>query len=457
MQEVRDREVRNWFGCVVQHPAVVVYPETIHDIVVIMRDRERYPSPVRAIGANHSVSACGVADRGTLVVMDKMSRILYIGTDVVAAQAGARYIDIAQELRKHDRQFYVNVEIGNLSCGSAACGGTKDASMPGEYGQVASYVTAVRMVTPDGEVIDVTQVADPDLLRVVRSSYGLLGILVEVTFKVRPLRQMEVHHELYRLEDFISNLPTLTAGGDSLMMYFDPFRDAVCVERRRYRVDSTSRRASRWQWWLRNGVWGSVGPFVAAMATKYIGHLGLRYFLLNRFYGAIFNVVSTALRGRRTIPTDQMIRYHDQATASGYIFSIWAFDESGYSDKLRDYFEFCRSYFRDTGYRPNLVSVGYRILHDESSLFSYSYRGNVITFDPVFTGNPGWEDFIDAYNRFCSARDGLPLFNQSPQLTRDQVRKAFGERLDEFHSYRRRLDPTDRLFSQFFRDILSCD
>src|SRR3712207_6506307 len=144
--EMGNREVRNWFGSIVSFPSVVTEPDNVQDIVAIVQDEERYPSPVRAVGSNHSTTPCGVADDGTVVVMRKMDRILNIGPDTVTAEAGALYIDVARELRKHNLQFYVNVEIGNLTIGSAACGGTKDASMPGEFGQACSYACGIKMV-----------------------------------------------------------------------------------------------------------------------------------------------------------------------------------------------------------------------------------------------------------------------------------------------------------------------
>ena len=36
-----------------------------------------------------------------------------------------------------------------------------------------------------------------------------------------------------------------------------------------------------------------------------------------------------------------------------------------------------------------------------------------MTIDPVSTGNPGWNVFIDAYNQFCSDRNGKPVLNQT--------------------------------------------
>ncbi len=139
-------EVRNWFGSIMSSPRVIVEAESVDEIVAILKDHERYPSPVRAVGSNHSTTPCGVAEGGTLIVMRKMDRIIEIRDDTVTAEAGALYIDINQELQKHKLQFYVNVELGNLTIGSAATGGTKGASMPGEFGQVASYAIVIKMI-----------------------------------------------------------------------------------------------------------------------------------------------------------------------------------------------------------------------------------------------------------------------------------------------------------------------
>src|SRR5689334_16767355 len=105
-----DPIVTNWFGDLVSHPKVVVEAHTVEDIVAVLKDPARYPSPVRAVGSNHSTSRCGAADGGTLIKMAGMNRVLDIQPDSVTVQAGAIYIDIAKELEKHHLQFYVNTE-----------------------------------------------------------------------------------------------------------------------------------------------------------------------------------------------------------------------------------------------------------------------------------------------------------------------------------------------------------
>ncbi|HEX4274532.1 MAG TPA: FAD-binding protein, partial [Bryobacteraceae bacterium] len=117
-------DVTNWFGDVVSHPAAVADANSAQDIIDVLKNPAKYPSPVRAVGSNHSTTACGTAEGGTVLRM-KMNRILNVTADSLTVEAGAIHIDMAQALAKQNLQFYVNTEIGNLTAGSAACCGTK--------------------------------------------------------------------------------------------------------------------------------------------------------------------------------------------------------------------------------------------------------------------------------------------------------------------------------------------
>ena len=445
--------LKNWFGSITSSPRVVVEVTSVEEIVAVMRDVEHYPSPVRAVGSNHSTTACGVADDGTVVITRGMDRILAIGEDTVTAQAGALYIDVNQELRRHGLQFHVNVELGNLTIGSACCGGTKDASMPDEFGQIASYAVAIKMVLPNGELLEVDE-SDPELLQVCRSSYGLFGIVYEATFRVRRLAAMQVHHERFTLDEFAARLPELRQRNASMMLYVNPFRDTITVEFRQYR-DSSTRRLSQWQWKLRNAVWSHYAPMYGYQVSRLVSWRWLRSALVDAYNGLIVLALTRIVKGEATLPIAQQIRYPEVSDNDRYTFSIWAFPEERYIECLRRYYELSEEHYRRTGYRIDLISVGYRILADQSSLFSYSYDGTVITYDPVSTGTLGWDMFLREYNAMCSDLGGVPLFNQTNLLTRSQVERAFGDRLTHFETYRQRFDPHDRLLNGFFAELVA--
>ena len=61
-----------------------------------------------------------------------------------------------------------------------------------------------------------------------------------------------------------------------------------------------------------------------------------------------------------------------------------------------------------------------------------------VAIDPVALGGPEWDRFADCFNEFCVARGGKPLPNQTPRLTGEQMRAAFGARVERFNERRRR-------------------
>lgn len=445
-------EVTNWFGDLVSHPQILVEARSKEDLIAILKDPAKYPPPVRAVGSNHSTSPCGAADGGTLVKMTNMNRILAMTGDSVTVEAGALYIDVAHELEKQNLQMYVNTEIGSLSAGSAACAGTKDGSMPGEFGQVGSYVTNIKMVTPSGELLEVSE-DQPELMQKVRSSYGLFGIIYEVTFRVKPIVPMAVYHETFALDEFCSRLPQLWARNESMMLYTFPFDNQITVEFRKYNPGATGSPA-RHVWKLRNFMWGTAGPMFCNELETTIPSPSIRYKAVDEFNALWRFKLTHLIKGENTVATDQIIHYPPVSNNSRYTFSLWAFPEERYAEVLPAYFKFSRDYYAKTGYRSNMLSVGYRIAKDQQSLLSYSYDGTVMTVDPVSTGNPGWKPFLAAYNDFCFGLGGTVLLNQTYGLNHAYLQKSLGDRLQIFAAARKQFDPHNRLLNAYFADLL---
>lgn len=445
--------VTNWFGNIVSHPSVIVDANSVNDIIAVMKDPAKYPSPVRAVGSNHSTAPCGVADGGTLIRM-KMNQILNIGPESLTVQADAIHLDMAKALEAKNLQFYVNTEIGSLSAGSAACAGTKDASFAGQYGQVGSYVTAVKMVLPSGDLLEVDENTQPDLMQKVRSSYGLFGIIYEVTYRIRPLTPMHVHHKTYSLQDFITALPDLKALNYSMMFYIFPFDDKITIEFRKDNPGATG-EPNRAAWAIRNHIWGTSGPKFGHDVTQNFSIPAIRYGIIDAFNAGWRVQLETIVSSDYTIPPDQIIQYPAVSDDSRYTFSLFAFAEEEYPAVLTDFFKFCKDYYAQKGYRSNLLYVGYRIAQDQKALLSYSYDGTVMTVDPVSTANPGWFEFLDAYNQFCSDRNGMPLLNQTPGLSAAMLQKAYGDKLKVLAETRKQYDPQDRLLNPYFRELLS--
>jgi FAD/FMN-containing dehydrogenase len=431
----------------------------VEDIVAVVKDTRCFPGPVRAKGSHHSTTKCIVAEGGTVLDMTGMNRIVCVdaAAKTITMEAGVLLLDAAKELEQLGLQFYVNIELGNLTVGSGACCGTKEASyyssaLAGfEYGQVCSYVVGYKLVQADGSLLEVLpgDATRPELLAALRSSYGMLGVIYEVTYRVKELSAMAFAHEVFTVDEFARRLDQIVAPGRSSMLYLFPFLDRVVVE---YRRDNHGPVRTHWQWKLRNWLWETLSPAFGKTVSKYIPCRGLRYGLVDA-WSRLTVLLLRALSGKYTSPADQIIDYPEKGGYAAYTFSIWAFDKNDYPRVMRAYFEFCREYYRRHRYRCDMLNVGYALEKDESSLFSYTRRGFSLTLDPVSTGGPGWDEYLRAFNEFCSANGGKPLFNQTPHLTHEQAQAAFAPEIAQFQQLRRASDPHGRFYTPWFQHL----
>lgn len=447
----------NWAGTIHYRPGALVKPTTIAEVQAIVRDSVRYPSPVRAKGSHHSMTGCIVADQGTVLDMTGLDRIIEIDAQrkTLKVQAGARLLPVAKALAQQNLQFYVNAEVGDLTMGSAACCATKDASCYAnehgayEFGQASSYAIGFKVVDWRGEILEVDEQHNAELLPALRSSYGLLGIVCEVTFLIKTLAPLRFSHTEYSLEEFASHAATLFETRDSHMLYLFPFLERVIIERRSYgwgEVEHESRR-----WWLRNKLRTVIPVLVRNLRLL---PRQLRNDALNAYSRVLIKLMTLTLHGAKSSAADQIIDYGEEPGMSGYAFSIWGFPIARFPTILREYVAFCREYYARTGFRCDLPNVGFGVRQDRSALFSYSREGHSFTLDPVSSATgPDWDAFIVAYNLFCVEHGGKPFFNQTAALTPSLVQRSFGPEIAEFLALRARLDPQARFYNAFFREL----
>src|SRR5262245_42855393 len=443
--------VRNWEGTVVTRPRVIVRPKRVEDILTILENNKAFPSPVRAIGANYSQTRCGVADGGTLIDMTAMNRVLEITEHTVRVQAGAQFIDVAAALEERGLQFPVNPDLGNITMGAAALAATKDSSMPGDCGQLSSCLKEAKLVLANGKTLTVNE-SQAELLRLVRSSYGLAGVACELTFRVVPQRAVRLDYETYLLEAFVRELPSLMELPAGLKFYLLPFRDRVTVEFRSFDDESPTTRSGIWS--LRKSVFTNVLPAFGSTVSSAVSMPSVRYFLIEQFTSVMRSTLDRASRNVTVYPIEWVRKLPADPGRSRFTYSTWAFPQERFPELLGEYFHFCRDYYKRQRYRANLLHLGHRLHRDQASLLSPSFNGPVISLDPSSTGDEGWEDFVIEFNEFCSQRRGVPLLNQTRSLTQEQTALAFGPRLKMFGTLRQKLDPDDRLLNVYFAQLL---
>jgi FAD/FMN-containing dehydrogenase len=448
--------VTNYDGSIASTPKQVVRPGTLEELQNILRQRDQYPSPVRAMGSYHSLTPC-VSSPGTIVDMKALNKIVSIDAQTMTftAQAGLEMIEAAAALRTQNLQFILNIEIGNMTLGSAACCHTKDALDGVGFGQVNSFVTGVKWVSPSGTLEEASEKTHPELLPLIRASYGLAGIVYEVTFKIKPLEIVRFNYEVLDVASVTQDHVSQVIASNDAMVCWTLGHTLVIQTRNRateLRHDFLA-DARRFGW-----------SFLAAFSARAIRQHSLSAPLTNTLedLGADielgFYQLLSATGGFTLYDPDKMIDYSKTKPAARYAFTFWAFPRKDWVKNLNDYVAFADQHFKQHGFRCNMPLGSYFIRQDTSSLLSYTFDGDVISLDPIHS--PGdhdkdaWANFLREFNGWSHQRGGRPLLNQSPFVTKQHVVDGYGERWKAVCDWVRTADPDGRMVNQFFAELM---
>ncbi len=180
-----------------QMPMVVVLPENEAQIVAIMRLCRDMQLPIvpRGAGTGLSGGATPIAD-GIVVSTAKLNRIVKVDafSRTAVVQPGVRNLAISEAAAQY-KLYYAPDPSSQIAC---TIGGNVAENSGGvhclKYGLTVHNVMRVRMVTIDGDVVELgggaLDAPGLDLLAVFIGSEGMLGIVTEVTVKLIPKPQL---------------------------------------------------------------------------------------------------------------------------------------------------------------------------------------------------------------------------------------------------------------------------
>lgn len=440
----------NWNSTASCDPARVVTPRDLDHLVEIVKGADAQgacPSPVRAVGSLHSLNHC-FTTTGTLVQMksDAFRDIGEPANGSVTVGAGVTMFELKEKLNQFGLQIAVTPEIGNATAGSVACCGTKDASLQGGPGQISSTVIGARIVDASGAERPVTAAE----LQAFRSSYGLFGIVHQVTFETVPMQMVEYRAETLDLADLDTVdqvLDTADGRAHGFLGFLFPFDGKLVAERRTLRPGQTPTREDFRHRAARTAIWKSgAHPFAE----------------FHELFAKGFELLFPRLHFLSPRP-DVMIDF-PRGGDHFFDFAFWAFPAGAWKDATTAYVTFCRDFQRDHGFRADLPTEVYYIAEDARALLSFSKTGPIFTLDMVHTVHLGPEAAADRelwrrmnleFNEKIAMPFGArPLLNQTKELTREVVVRTLGQEWKTFAGLRQSADRDGRFLSAYFAGLL---
>jgi alditol oxidase len=176
---------RNWSGHVTFAPARAHEPESIDELVAIVRAARK----IRVVGSAHSFNAICDTD-GDLVSLARLAQPPRIDADerTVTVSAGMRYGELALALDAAGWALHNMASLPHIGIAGAIATATHGSG--DRNGNLATAVRAFELVTANGALRRCSRATDGDAFDGMVVSLGALGVVTSLTLAIEPAYQM---------------------------------------------------------------------------------------------------------------------------------------------------------------------------------------------------------------------------------------------------------------------------
>src|SRR3984885_4604690 len=316
-----------------RRPRLVLKLKRFEDLPTVLSKTKSYPTPIRMVGADYSQTRCVGGDGGTTVDTGGLDKVLEFGETFVRAQAGVRVGTLVHALAERGLELPLTPEMGQISLGALAVTTLPQASHGAGVAQLSSLVTEIKLITPQGKQMIVTE-RERDLMRVLRSSFGLLGVVHEVVLRVRPLTPVKIDYQVLSLKEFSARFPSIVNAPGALRLHISPFSDKITVERRTLDDSASLSRSGIWQ--IRKSVMRNVLPAFGSTVGSVLAAPGLRAAMQK----ALRATLDRSARGVVMYAHEWMRDMPAEAWKAPHTYSLRAFPQADYPKVLAAYYSF---------------------------------------------------------------------------------------------------------------------
>lgn len=206
----------NWAGNLTYHTDTLLSPTSVNETQQIVRATPK----LRALGSRHSFNAIADSTAAQISLRDLDSMVLDTAARTVTVGAGVRYGTLAPYI---DQQGYALHNLASLPHITVvgACATATHGSGVGN-GNLSTAVSALEIVTADGEIVHLSRTNDGDLFLASVVHLGAIGVITRITLDVEPTYQVrQVVYENLSIDQLEHNLDNILSSGYSVSLFTD--------------------------------------------------------------------------------------------------------------------------------------------------------------------------------------------------------------------------------------------
>ncbi|MGG0717987.1 D-arabinono-1,4-lactone oxidase [Robertmurraya massiliosenegalensis] len=229
MKTLQGKRWRNWARTSESQPEKILYPSSVEEVILLVKEASEQKKKIRVVGAGHSFTSLAKTD-SWLVSLDLLSGIEQLdeANGTVTVLAGTRLFQLGKELGKAG---YAQENLGDInvqSIAGAISTGTHGTGL--QFGNISTQVVELVLVTANGEVLTVSEKQNARLFNASLVSLGALGIIVKVKLRVIQSLVYEYRSDKMEYPQLESDLERYINENRHFEFYLFPYSDLVQVK-----------------------------------------------------------------------------------------------------------------------------------------------------------------------------------------------------------------------------------
>jgi L-gulonolactone oxidase len=236
---------RNWAGNQTCAPASFDRPRTEAELIAVVERAATAGRTVRVVGAGHSFTPLVCTD-GHLVDLRDYGRVLTVDADSgrVTVEAGISLSALNGELAQFGLALENLGDIAYQSVAGAISTATHGTGL--RYGNLATQVRGLRLISGDGTPVDIDAERNPELLDVAAVGLGALGVVSTVTLQCVPAFNLHAIERAELVDEVLERWEDEIADHDHFEFFWVP-GTRWALTKRNHRTDEPARPRPAWR------------------------------------------------------------------------------------------------------------------------------------------------------------------------------------------------------------------
>ncbi|WOD39067.1 FAD-binding oxidoreductase [Nodosilinea sp. E11] len=178
-------------------PEVIVYPNTEAELAAVMACAHQHRWRVLPCGSGSKLAWGGVGSEVDLMVSTaRLNQVIdhAVGDMTLTAEAGVKLADLAPQLAQHNQLLAVDPAYPDRATLGGIVATADTGALRQRYGGLRDLLIGISFVRYDGQLAKaggrvVKNVAGYDLMKLMTGSYGTLGVISQLTFRLHPTQE----------------------------------------------------------------------------------------------------------------------------------------------------------------------------------------------------------------------------------------------------------------------------